>query len=61
MKIIDFIACVQGEVESGIIYCRTRESTEEVARCVSQKGIPAHAYHAGLSFLNLGCKVFRLP
>ncbi|CAG0881319.1 unnamed protein product [Darwinula stevensoni] len=34
------------EVGSGIIYCRTRDSTEEVARCVSKKGIPAHAYHA---------------
>lgn len=32
----------------GIIYCRTRELTEEVARVLSRKGIPTVPYHAGL-------------
>lgn len=32
----------------GIIYCRTRELTEEVATVLSQVGVPTVAYHAGL-------------
>lgn len=32
----------------GIIYCRTREVTGSLAECLSNKGIPTKAYHAGL-------------
>ncbi|XP_014289511.1 ATP-dependent DNA helicase Q5 [Halyomorpha halys] len=32
----------------GIIYCRTRELTEEVATVLSMKGVPTVSYHAGL-------------
>lgn len=37
------------ERDSGIIYCRTREMTDQVAKSLVAKGIPAAAYHAGLS------------
>ena len=31
------------------MYCRSREACGEVASRLSRKGIPARAYHAGLS------------
>jgi len=34
--------------DSGIIYCQSRKSTEQVAARLSQDGIPALPYHAGL-------------
>lgn len=33
---------------SGIIYCLSRRRTEQIATWLSQQGIPAEAYHAGL-------------
>ena len=33
--------------EAGIVYCLSRKKTEEIARFLSEKGIPALAYHAG--------------
>ena len=34
--------------DSGIIYCMTRKKVEEIARFLSEKGIAALPYHAGL-------------
>ena len=38
----------RNEGESGIIYCSTRKSTEEVAAQLISEGINATAYHAGM-------------
>jgi ATP-dependent DNA helicase RecQ len=35
--------------ESGIVYCQSRKTSESVAQKLSEDGIPARAYHAGLS------------
>jgi ATP-dependent DNA helicase RecQ len=34
--------------ESGIVYCMTRDRTEELARALTERGVAARAYHAGL-------------
>lgn len=45
-QIIEFIE--NKPDESGIIYCLSRKTTEELAQKLQQKGIKAKAYHAGL-------------
>ena len=64
-QIIDFIQEKQNE--SGIIYCLSRKTTEELAAKLQKTGISAKAYHAGLDtkirsqtqdeFINDDCKV----
>lgn len=46
-KLISFINSFKGE--SGIVYCLSRNSTEEVAQSLVNAGISAAAFHAGLS------------
>ncbi|CAL66717.1 DNA helicase RecQ [Christiangramia forsetii] len=38
--------------ESGIIYCLSRKTTEELASKLKRKGFKAEAYHAGIDHLN---------
>ena len=64
-QIIDFIQ--EKPNESGIIYCLSRKTTEELADKLQKIGINAKAYHAGLDtkirsktqdeFINDDCKV----
>ena len=63
--IIDFVENKPNE--SGIIYCLSRKTTEELAEKLSKNGISAKAYHAGLDnttraktqdqFINDDCQV----
>lgn len=64
-QIIDFIA--NKPLESGIVYCLSRKTTEELAVKLQKAGINAMAYHAGLDsavrsktqddFINDDCQV----
>lgn len=64
-QIMDFIQ--EKPNESGIIYCLSRKTTEELAEKLQKKGIKAKAYHAGLDnkirsktqdeFINDDCQV----
>jgi len=37
------------ENEPTIIYCQTRQMTEDIAKLLTKKGIPCKSYHAGMS------------
>ena len=64
-QIIDFIKDKPNE--SGIIYCLSRKTTEELAEKLQKLGVSAKAYHAGLDnvirsktqdeFINDDCKI----
>lgn len=64
-QIIDFIT--KKPTESGIVYCLSRKTTEELAEKLQKAGINAKAYHAGLDneirsktqdeFINDDCQV----
>ncbi|MEM1378407.1 MAG: DNA helicase RecQ [Pseudomonadota bacterium] len=45
-QLIDFVSAHTRQ--SGIVYCLSRKKTEEVAELLTQNGINATAYHAGL-------------
>jgi len=45
---ISYVTCSQRNKSCGIIYCRTREATEEVATYLTRKGVQTVAYHAGI-------------
>jgi ATP-dependent DNA helicase RecQ len=36
------------EGEAGVVYCQSRKRVEELAQTLSQAGVPALPYHAGL-------------
>jgi len=46
-QLLDFIRS-EHPGQSGIVYCMTRKKTEEIARFLREKGLPALPYHAGL-------------
>ncbi len=64
-QIIDFIS--EKPTESGIVYCLSRKTTEELAEKLQKVGVNAKAYHAGLDnntrsktqdeFINDDCQV----
>lgn len=47
-QIIDFIK--EKPFDSGIVYCLSRKSTEDITLKLKKNGIRAFAYHAGMSF-----------
>jgi ATP-dependent DNA helicase RecQ len=47
IMLLDYVA--RHRDESGIVYCLSRNSTEECAAALRKKGYAARAYHAGLS------------
>ena len=46
-QLLDFVAAQHGA--SGIVYCLSRRKTEEVAAYLSENGITALSYHAGMN------------
>jgi ATP-dependent DNA helicase RecQ len=46
-QLLDFLAGQAGN--SGIVYCRSRKKTEDIARTLEGEGYNALAYHAGMS------------
>jgi ATP-dependent DNA helicase RecQ len=46
-QLLDFVRRHPGR--SGIVYCLSRKKTEETAKFLERNGVPALAYHAGMS------------
>ena len=46
-RIVEFAKAREGQ--SGIVYCLSRKDTEQMAEDLSEAGIPALPYHAGMS------------
>lgn len=46
-RIVEFARAREGQ--NGIVYCLSRKDTEEMTEDLSEAGIPALAYHAGMS------------
>ena len=46
-RIVEFARAREGQ--NGIVYCLSRKDTEQMAEDLSEAGIPALAYHAGMS------------
>jgi ATP-dependent DNA helicase RecQ len=46
-QLLDFVRRYPGQ--SGIVYCLSRKKTEEAAAFLTENGVPALAYHAGMA------------
>jgi ATP-dependent DNA helicase RecQ len=47
-QLLDFLKTEHSD-ETGIVYCRSRKRVEDIARWLSEKGLNAVCYHAGLA------------
>ncbi len=58
-ELLDFLAARPGQ--AGIVYCGSRAKTERTAHRLQEKGLPAVAFHAGLSAMEkrVGLARFR--
>ncbi|MDU0810179.1 MAG: DNA helicase RecQ [Burkholderia sp.] len=54
IQLFDFIRSkhmdINGSTDSGVVYCLTRQKTEETAEWLKIKGVQALPYHAGMKF-----------
>jgi ATP-dependent DNA helicase RecQ len=48
-KILKITGILEKVPGSGIVYCKTRRATRDISEWLTRQGIPAAAYHAGLS------------
>jgi ATP-dependent DNA helicase RecQ len=48
-RVLDLVAELAGQDDSGIVYCRTRPAAEEYAAALAERGRRTTVYHAGIA------------